>query len=70
MGTPLGRSGFVCVPLFADELGGEPGLVAHTARAVSLAASLGARCVSLAGMIPSLTGYAFDVLRFQRYRRR
>ncbi|WP_371673832.1 amino acid adenylation domain-containing protein [Streptomyces sp. NBC_00289] len=63
VGTPLGRSGFVCVPLFADELGRDPGLVAHTARAVSLASSLGARCVSLAGMIPSLTGYGFDVLR-------
>ncbi|MEK8144633.1 hypothetical protein NKH18_32055 [Streptomyces sp. M10(2022)] len=62
--TPLGRSGFVCVPLFADELGQDAGLVAHTARAVSLASSLGARCVSLAGMIPSLTAYGFDVVRF------
>lgn len=61
--TPLGRSGFVCVPLFADELDRDAGLVAHSARAVSLASSLGARCVSLAGMIPSLTGYGFDVLR-------
>ncbi|OSP29682.1 hypothetical protein B7767_39385, partial [Streptomyces sp. 13-12-16] len=65
--TPLGRSGFVCVPLFADELGRGAALVDHTARAVSLAASLGARCVSLAGMIPSLTGYGFDVLRHRRY---
>ncbi|KOV35526.1 hybrid non-ribosomal peptide synthetase/type I polyketide synthase [Streptomyces sp. XY152] len=65
--TPLGRSGFVCVPLFADELGRGAGLVDQTARAVSLAASLGARCVSLAGMIPSLTGYGFDVLRHRRY---
>ena len=65
--TPLGRSGFVCVPLFADELGRGNGLVEHTARAVSLAASLGARCVSLAGMIPSLTGYGFDVLRHRQY---
>ncbi|MGW4234523.1 amino acid adenylation domain-containing protein [Streptomyces sp. NPDC004980] len=61
--TPLGRSGFVCLPLFADELDRGAGLVAHSARAVSLASSLGARCVSLAGMIPSLTGYGFDVLR-------
>ncbi|TRO59413.1 non-ribosomal peptide synthetase/type I polyketide synthase [Streptomyces sp. IB201691-2A2] len=60
--TPLGRSGFVCVPLFADELGRDPGLVRHAGHAVSLASSLGARCVSLAGMIPSLTGYGFDVL--------
>ncbi|MBW5423854.1 amino acid adenylation domain-containing protein, partial [Streptomyces sp. BG9H] len=63
VGTPLGRSGFVCVPLFADELASEQGLVGHTARAVSLASSYGARCVSLAGMIPSLSGYGYDVLR-------
>ncbi|MEU3795611.1 amino acid adenylation domain-containing protein [Streptomyces fructofermentans] len=61
--TPLGRSGFVCVPLFADELALDGGLVGHTARAVSLSSDLGARCVSLAGMIPSLTSYGFDVLR-------
>jgi predicted amino acid dehydrogenase len=67
VGTPLGRSGLVCVPLFADELGRGAGLVGHTARAISLAASLGARCVSLAGMIPSLTGYGFDVLRLRQY---
>ncbi|MDG4772428.1 non-ribosomal peptide synthetase [Solwaraspora sp. WMMD792] len=59
--TPFGRSGFVCLPLFADELG--PGLAPVTAAAVSLAAQAGARCVSLAGMLPSVTGYGFDVLR-------
>ncbi|MFB8141680.1 amino acid adenylation domain-containing protein [Streptomyces parvus] len=61
--TPLGRSGFVCVPLFADELAPGHGLLGHTTRGVELASSLGARAVSLAGMIPSLTGYGFDVLR-------
>ncbi|MFG2024821.1 amino acid adenylation domain-containing protein [Streptomyces sp. NPDC048825] len=67
--TPLGRSGFVSLPLFADELtgplrtGDQTGLAGLTARAVDHAASLGARCVSLAGMIPSLTGYGYDVLR-------
>ncbi|WP_030326416.1 hybrid non-ribosomal peptide synthetase/type I polyketide synthase [Streptomyces sp. NRRL B-3229] len=67
--TPLGRSGFVSLPLFADELtgplpSGDPATLAGlTARAVDHAASLGARCVSLAGMIPSLTGYGYDVLR-------
>ncbi|MFE9773295.1 amino acid adenylation domain-containing protein [Streptomyces sp. NPDC005931] len=64
--TPLGRSGFVSVPAFADELALDAGLVDHTVRAVSLAASHGARCVSLAGMIPSLTGYGFEVLRSGR----
>ncbi|WP_251067967.1 non-ribosomal peptide synthetase, partial [Streptomyces sp. ISL-22] len=62
-GTPLGNSGFVALPLFADELAPAGDLAARTARAVEHAASLGARCVSLAGMIPSLTGYGFDVLR-------
>ncbi|MFF7176677.1 amino acid adenylation domain-containing protein [Streptomyces pseudovenezuelae] len=69
LSTPLGRSGFVSLPLFADELTGplrtgDPTTLAGlTARAVDHAASLGARCVSLAGMIPSLTGYGFDVVR-------
>lgn len=62
-GTPLGNSGFVALPLFADELAPAGDLAARTARAVEHAASLGARCVSLAGMIPSLTGYGYDVLR-------
>lgn len=62
-GTPLGNSGFVALPLFADELAPAGDLVARTARAVEHAASLGARCVSLAGVIPSLTGYGYDVLR-------
>nr|MDX2775732.1 hypothetical protein [Streptomyces europaeiscabiei] len=64
--TPLGRSGFVSLPLFADELTGPlptDDLATLTAHAVDHAASLGARCVSLAGMIPSLTGYGYDVLR-------
>lgn len=61
--TPLGRSGFVCLPLFADELASTSDLAARTARAVELAASAGARSVSLAGMIPSLTAYGFGVLR-------
>ncbi|WP_128429546.1 non-ribosomal peptide synthetase/type I polyketide synthase [Streptomyces cyaneus] len=61
--TPLGNSGFVALPLFADELAPAADLGARTARAVEQAASLGARCVSLAGMIPSLTGYGYDVLR-------
>ncbi|MFC9031287.1 amino acid adenylation domain-containing protein [Streptomyces arboris] len=63
LSTPLGRSGFVCVPLFADELAPGSALLGHTAHGVELASSLGARSVSLAGMIPSLTGYGFDVLR-------
>jgi amino acid adenylation domain-containing protein len=60
--TPLGRSGFVCLPIFADELATGDALTGQTARGVRLAASLGARSVSLAGMIPALTGFGFDVL--------
>ncbi|MFI0816177.1 amino acid adenylation domain-containing protein [Streptomyces sp. NPDC021098] len=63
IGTPLGRSAFVSLPLFADELAPGHGLTRHTVRAVAHAASLGARCVSLAGMIPAYTGYGFEVAR-------
>ena len=38
--TPLGRSGFVCLPLFADELSSAPDLAKRTAGAVEHAASL------------------------------
>ncbi|WDZ82888.1 non-ribosomal peptide synthetase [Micromonospora cathayae] len=65
--TPLGTSGFVCLPRFADELtGARESLAAETAHAVDLAADLGARCVSLAGMIPAHTGYGVGVLRRTR----
>ncbi|MFF0373014.1 non-ribosomal peptide synthetase [Actinoplanes missouriensis] len=58
--TPLGRSGFVCLPRFADELG-NPGLAEAAAAAVDIAAGHGARTVSLAGMIPAHTGYGTAV---------
>ncbi|GAB7037736.1 MULTISPECIES: non-ribosomal peptide synthetase/type I polyketide synthase [Catenuloplanes] len=58
--TALGRSGFVCLPRFADELTA-PGLAEDSAAAVDLAASLGAHSVSLAGMIPARTGYGAAV---------
>ncbi|MDO5740507.1 MAG: amino acid adenylation domain-containing protein [Ornithinimicrobium sp.] len=62
--TPLGRSGFVCLPLFADELAtrGGDSLVRETAEAVVHAGRLGARCVSLAGMIPAHTAYGMAVV--------
>ncbi|GIJ76936.1 amino acid adenylation domain-containing protein [Micromonospora phaseoli] len=65
--TPLGTSGFVCLPRFSDELtaAGET-LAAETAAAVDLAATLGAACVSLAGLIPAHTGYGIGVLRRTR----
>ena len=37
IGTPLGRSGFVCLPLFADELASTSDLADRTARAVEYA---------------------------------
>lgn len=65
--TPLGVSGFVCLPRFADELtAAGDALAAEAAEAVDLAARLGARCVSLAGMIPARTGYGLGVLRRTR----
>ncbi|MFJ7041977.1 SDR family NAD(P)-dependent oxidoreductase [Streptomyces sp. NPDC101112] len=67
--TPLGASGFLALPVFADELTAlatpddRSSLAARTARAVEHALALGARSVSLAGVIPALTGYGYDVLR-------
>ena len=65
LSTPLGRSGFFCLPVFADELvsaAGDP-LAHDVARAVEVAAGHGAGVVSLAGMIPAHTGYGFEVVR-------
>ena len=65
--TPLGVSGFVCLPRFADELtAAGDALADETAEAVDLAARLGARCGSLAGMIPARPGYRVGVLRRTR----
>ncbi|MGI8987927.1 MAG: amino acid adenylation domain-containing protein [Nocardioidaceae bacterium] len=65
LSTPLGRSGFVCLPTFADELSARSSdaLARDTAQAVDFATGLGARCVSLAGMIPAHTAYGFAVVR-------
>jgi predicted amino acid dehydrogenase len=65
LSTPLGSSGFVCLPIFADELAGRgsDALSHDAARAVACASDLGARCVSLAGMIPSHTAYGLGVVR-------
>jgi hypothetical protein len=62
--TPIGRSGYICLPWFAEELtpAASITLIPSIIQAAQLAASWGARCVSLAGMIPSLTGYGFGVL--------
>ncbi|GAA4974312.1 hypothetical protein GCM10025331_80750 [Actinoplanes utahensis] len=65
VGTSLGRSGFVALPRFADELG-RAGLARETAAAVDLAAGLGARTVSLAGMIPARTGFGAAVSPYLR----
>jgi predicted amino acid dehydrogenase len=65
LSTPLGRSGFVCLPTFADELSVSSGeaLAGDCARAIGLAGSLGARSVSLAGLLPARTAYGFTVVR-------
>ncbi|MFI7025500.1 amino acid adenylation domain-containing protein [Micromonospora sp. NPDC049900] len=67
LSTPLGTSGFVCLPRFADELtSAGDRLATEAAVAVDLAAGLGATCVSLAGLIPAHTGYGVGVLRHTR----
>ena len=66
--TRLGRSGFVCLPLFADELTARGGdaLARDAVAAVELAGAHGATGVSLAGMIPAHTAYGYDITRALR----
>ncbi|HQP35085.1 MAG TPA: AMP-binding protein, partial [Polyangiaceae bacterium] len=63
--TPLGRTAAVFLPLFSDELAQIPAetLAASVASAVRVAHARGARSVSLAGMLPSLTSYGHAVRR-------
>lgn len=66
--TRLGRSGFVCLPLFADELAarGADALGRDAVAAIELAGDHGATNVSLAGMIPAHTAYGYDLTRALR----
>ncbi len=63
--TPLGRTAAVFLPLFSDELAQTPAetLADSVASAVRVARARGARSVSLAGMLPSLTSYGHAVRR-------
>ncbi len=63
--TSIGASALLCLPRFAEELRPENAadLEAEIANGMLLAQARGVRCVSLAGMLPSLTGYGFGVLR-------
>jgi non-ribosomal peptide synthetase component F/acyl carrier protein len=62
--TPLGASGLLCLPLFADELGASTpeALAARVTEAVLLARRAGVRAFSLAGMLPAYTGFGREVL--------
>ncbi len=56
--TPLGRNAIILLPRFEDELYQDrQDLLAQIMQAVKLAEQLGARAVSLAGLIPSATDY-------------
>ncbi|MDQ4076671.1 MAG: condensation domain-containing protein, partial [Chloroflexota bacterium] len=60
----LGQSGTVCIPRFADELDRLPAstLAADIVGAGKIAGAAGARCISLAGMLPSKTRYGYAIL--------
>jgi predicted amino acid dehydrogenase len=62
--TPLGRSGLIAIPRFADELATLPSetLLQEIRQAIAYAATLGARSVSLAGMLPAHTRYGYALL--------
>ena len=62
--TPLGCSGLIAIPRFADELATLPSetLLQEIRQAIAYAATLGARSVSLAGMLPAHTRYGYALL--------
>jgi amino acid adenylation domain-containing protein len=60
--TPAGRIGLLVAPIGADRLYGDPANTAElTAQAVERAGALGARAVSLTGLLPSATNYGAAV---------
>lgn len=62
--TSFGRTGVVFIPLFADELLMMPQkkLIEFILKAVNVCQQNGARCISLAGNLPSKTNYGFAVV--------
>lgn len=62
--TPLGDSGLLALPYFADELSAIPQAELHQAiqQAMQQATALGARCIALAGMLPAHTRYGYALL--------
>jgi amino acid adenylation domain-containing protein len=56
--TAWGRTGVITLPVFASALYGDPDqLVGHCIEGLRMAAFLGARVVTLTGLLPSATGY-------------
>jgi predicted amino acid dehydrogenase len=62
--TANGRSGLVFLPYFADELTAIPKgeLLDSIEQAIQICIKHGASCISLAGNLPALTNYGYDVL--------
>jgi amino acid adenylation domain-containing protein len=62
--TSFGRSGLVFLPRFAGDIATMELEVLHAEvlEAITVAVQHGARSVSLAGILPSRTGYCFDLL--------
>jgi len=61
--TPLGTSAYIAIPRFADDLmqTKQEALIRDVEVAAAFAREMGARTVSLAGLIPSLTEYGFAI---------
>jgi amino acid adenylation domain-containing protein len=64
METKWGRIGVLTLPIFEDELYSDPQkLVQMTVEALEMAGRLGAKTVSLTGLIPSATDYGRAILK-------
>lgn len=68
--TPLGDSGLIALPHFADELSAIPQAELHQTiqQAMQQATALGARCIALAGMLPAHTRYGYALLATEQNR--
>lgn len=62
--TPLGDSGLIAMPYFADELSAMPkaALYESIQQAMQQAVAFGARAIALAGMLPAHTRYGYALL--------
>jgi acyl transferase domain-containing protein/NADPH:quinone reductase-like Zn-dependent oxidoreductase/acyl carrier protein len=64
--TPLGSIGIIMLPVRSNALFSDPQTLDLILRALDLADSLDAKCISLTGLIPSATDYGLAIQKLRR----